>query len=91
MTRESSVAVVVARRSGTSGYPPPWRDVRLQLALALSLLLALSAHAAETCTARVVSVADGDTFGALHDSHNIVVRLRWTDRWIGYANSVVEK
>jgi endonuclease YncB( thermonuclease family) len=45
---------------------------------ALSLLLALSAHA-ETYTARVVSATDGDTFKALHDGREITVRLRWID------------
>jgi endonuclease YncB( thermonuclease family) len=49
------------------------------LMLAASLLFALSAHAAETYTARVVSVTDGDTFKALHDGLTIVVRLRWID------------
>jgi len=46
--------------------------------VALSLFLALSAHA-ETYTARVVSVIDGDTFKAFHDGREIIVRLRWID------------
>jgi endonuclease YncB( thermonuclease family) len=47
-------------------------------ALALSLLLALSAHA-ETYTARVVSIIDGDTFKEVRDSREIIIRLRWID------------
>jgi endonuclease YncB( thermonuclease family) len=59
------------------------RDVRTgsiigTAALALSLFVALSAHAA-TYTARVASVTDGDTFKALHDGREIIVRLRWID------------
>jgi micrococcal nuclease len=46
--------------------------------VALSLLLPLSAHA-ETYTARVISITDGDTFKALHDGREIIVRLRWID------------
>src|SRR5215470_15769592 len=46
--------------------------------LAVSLLLAVSAHAA-TYPARVVAITDGNTLKAVHDGREIVVRLRWID------------
>ena len=46
--------------------------------LAVTLLLAVSAHAA-TYPARVVAITDGNTLRAVHDGREIVVRLRWID------------
>jgi micrococcal nuclease len=46
--------------------------------VALSLLLAVAAHAA-TYPARVVAITDGNTLKAVHDGREIVVRLRWID------------
>ena len=46
--------------------------------LAVTLLLAVSAHAA-TYHARVVAITDGNTLKAVHDGREIVVRLRWID------------
>jgi endonuclease YncB( thermonuclease family) len=62
---------------------PPGRScsVRGVLGLALlavSLLLGVSAHAA-TYPARVVAITDGNTLKAVHEGHEIVVRLRWID------------
>jgi len=51
--------------------------VRLAL-VAVSLLLAVSAHAA-TYPARVVAITDGNTLKAVHEGREIVVRLRWID------------
>jgi micrococcal nuclease len=46
--------------------------------LAFGVLLASSAQA-ETYTVRVVGITNGDTFRAVHEGREVIVRLRWID------------
>src|SRR5262249_32256411 len=54
------------------------RGVSYAGALIIGLLVVASAQAA-TYTARVVAITGGDTFRAVHDGREVLMRLRWID------------